>query len=127
MGGRVSSGMAKKAAGRDTMSKKTQVKQSSGNVFADLAIPGAGEALAKAEIARRIVEILDERRLTQVTAAELLGIDQPKVSALKRGRLEGFSTGRLFKFLNALDRDVEIFIKPKSDSAEPAGIRVVVS
>jgi predicted XRE-type DNA-binding protein len=109
------------------MSKKNQVKQSSGNVFADLAVPGAGEALAKAEIARRIVEILDERRLTQVTAAALLGVDQPKVSALKRGRLEGFSTDRLFKFLNALDRDVEIVIKQKSDEAEPAGIRVVVS
>ena len=109
------------------MSKKSQVKQSSGNVFVDLAVPGAGEALAKAEIARRIVEILDERRLTQVTAAALLGIDQPKVSALKRGRLEGFSTDRLFKFLNALDRDVEIVIKPKSQEAEPAGIRVVIS
>ncbi len=109
------------------MSKKTQVKKSSGNVFADLAVPGAGEALAKAEIARRIVKILDERRLTQVTAAELLGIDQPKVSALKRGRLEGFSTDRLFRFLNALDRDVEIVIKHKSHETEPAGIRVVVS
>lgn len=109
------------------MSKKDRVKKSSGNVFADLAIPGASEALAKAEIARRIVEILDERRLTQMAAAALLGIDQPKVSALKRGRLEGFSTDRLFKFLNALDRDVEIVIKPKSDEAEPAGIRVVVA
>ena len=109
------------------MSKRNQVKQSSGNVFADLAVPGAGEALAKAEIARRIVEILDERRLTQVKAAALLGIDQPKVSALKRGRLEGFSTDRLFKFLNSLGRDVEIVIKPKSDEAEPGGIRVVVA
>lgn len=109
------------------MRKKIRVKQSSGNVFADLAVPGASEALAKAEIARRIVEILAERRLTQVTAAKLLGIDQPKVSALKRGRLEGFSTDRLFKFLNALDRDVEIVIKPKSRATEPAGIRVVMA
>jgi predicted XRE-type DNA-binding protein len=109
------------------MSKKDRVKQSSGNVFADLAVPGASEALAKAEIARRIVEILDERRLTQVTAAALLSIDQPKVSALKRGRLEGFSTDRLFRFLNALDRDVEIVIKPKPHASEPAGIRVVMS
>ncbi|MFQ5792356.1 MAG: helix-turn-helix domain-containing protein [Acidobacteriota bacterium] len=109
------------------MSEKTQVKQSSGNVFADLAVPGASEALAKAEIARRIVEILAERRLTQVSAAAVLGMDQRKVSALKRGRLEGFSTDRLFKFLNALDRDVEIVIKPKPEAAEPAGIRVVMA
>ncbi len=108
------------------MKKKGRVEQSSGNVFADLAVPGAREMLAKAEIARRIVEILDELGLTQVDAAALLGIDQPKVSALKRGRLEGFSTDRLFKFLNALDRDVEIVIKQKSHEAEPAGIRVVV-
>jgi predicted XRE-type DNA-binding protein len=109
------------------MSRKIRVKKGSGNVFADLAVPGASEALAKAEIARRIVEILEERGLTQVAAAELLGIDQPKVSALKRGRLEGFSTDRLFKFLNALDRDVEIVIKQETDAAEPAGIRVVMS
>lgn len=109
------------------MSSKKQVKKSSGNVFADLAVPCPSEALAKAEIARRIVEVLDERGLTQVKAAELLGIDQPKVSALKRGRLEGFSSDRLFRFLNALDRDVEIVIREKSHDAEPAGIRVVVS
>ena len=109
------------------MSKRDQVKQSSGNVLADLAVPGASEAFAKAEIARRVVEILDERRLNQVKAAAVLGIDQPKVSALKHGRLEGFSTDRLFKFLNALDRDIEIVIKQKSHATEPAGIRVVVS
>ena len=65
--------------------------------------------------------------MTQVKAAELLNIDQPKVSALKRGRLDGFSTDRLFRFLNALGRDVEIVIKQKSHTAKPAGIRVVVS
>ena len=83
------------------------------------------EALAKAEMARRIIEILDERRLTQVAAAKTLGIDQPKVSALKRGRLEGFSTERLFKFLNALGRDVEIVIRKKRRPARSACIRVI--
>ena len=106
------------------MRKKSRVRRSSGNVFADLAVPGAGERLAKAEIARRIIEILDSRRLTQMSAARVLGIDQPKVSALKRGRLEGFSTERLFKFLNALGRDIEIVIKKKSSAAKAARIRV---
>ncbi|MFM6277092.1 MAG: helix-turn-helix domain-containing protein, partial [Dolichospermum sp.] len=46
--------------------------------------------------------------------AELLGIDQPKVSALIRGRLTGFSLERMFKFLNAFDSDIEITVKPKS-------------
>ena len=107
------------------MSGKSRVRKSGGNVFADLAIPGASEALAKAEMARRIIEILDERRLTQVAAAKTLGIDQPKISALKRGRLEGFSTERLFKFLNALGRDVEIVIKKKRRPARSPGIRVI--
>ena len=106
------------------MSRKTRVRKGRGNVFADLAVPSAGEALAKAELARRIIEVLDERRLTQIAAAEILGIDQPKISALKRGRLEGFSTGRLFKFLNGLGRDIEIVIKKKSNNARRARIRV---
>jgi len=104
------------------MGKKSQVRRSNGNLFADLAVPGASEALAKAEIARRIIEILDNRRLTQMAAAKILGVDQPKVFALKRNRLEGFSTDRLFKFLNALHRDIEIVIK--KNPARPARIRV---
>ena len=108
------------------MSKKSRVRKSSGNVFTDLGVRDASEALAKAEIARRIIELLESRRLTQVAAAEVLGVDQPKVSALKRGRLEGFSTDRLFKFLNSLGRDVEIVIRKKSNVARPGRVRVSV-
>jgi predicted XRE-type DNA-binding protein len=86
--------------------------ESSGNVFADLGIADPEDALAKAELARAITTLIAERHLTQSQAAELLGIDQPKVSALVRGRLTGFSIDRLLRFLLALDRDVEIVIKP---------------
>jgi predicted XRE-type DNA-binding protein len=89
-----------------------QVEASSGNVFADLEIPDADEALAKAELARQIGVILAQRKLTQTGAAAVLGIDQPKVSALIRGKLEGFSTDRLFRFLNALGQDVAIVVRP---------------
>jgi predicted XRE-type DNA-binding protein len=58
-------------------------------------------------------------------AAELLGVDQPKVSALLNGRLAGFSTERLFRFLNALGRDVEIVVKPKPRSRPRARINVI--
>jgi predicted XRE-type DNA-binding protein len=108
------------------MNKKVRVKKSSGNVFADLGVPEASEALAKAEIARGIIELLESRRLTQVAAAEVLGVDQPKVSALKHGRLEGFSTDRLFRFLNALGQDVEIVIRKKQNAARPPRVRVSV-
>lgn len=96
----------------------------SDNVFADLGYENPDEALAKAELARRITAIIRQRRLTQTQAAEVLGIDQPRVSNLMIGRLSGFSLERLLRFLNALGRDVEIVIKPKARSHTRAGISV---
>ena len=107
------------------MSKKIKVTPSSGNVFADLGIEEAEEALAKAEVASRICDIITERKLSQTKAATMLGVDQPKVSALMRGRLDGFSSDRLFRFLTALDRDVEIIIKHKAQEGKRGRIRVV--
>jgi predicted XRE-type DNA-binding protein len=77
-------------------------EQGSGNVFADLGIPNPELALAKAGLVQRIRELISARKLTQSEAAEILGIDQPKVSALVRGRVEGYTLDRLFRFLNAL-------------------------
>ena len=86
---------------------------SSGNVFADLDHPEAGEMLAKAELAQNIAGILRERHLTQVQAAAVFGVDQPKVSALMRGRLSGFSIERLLRFVLLLGSDVAITIKSR--------------
>ena len=107
------------------MTEEIKVQASSGNVFADLDLPNPEEMLIKAELVRRISEIINQRNLTQVEAAELLGIDQPKVSALIRGKLNGFSTTRLFRFLNALGNDVEIVVKPKPVERSVARITVV--
>ncbi len=96
------------------------IEESSGNVFADLGLKNPEELLAKAQLVQRISDIISERKLTQARAAKLLGIDQPKVSALLRGKLEGFSTDRLFRFLNALGRDVEIVIRPARQEGEAA-------
>ena len=60
-----------------------------------------------------IYDIIEEQALTQVEAAKVLGIDQPKVSALKNGRLGGYSIERLFSFLRKLDRDIEIVVRPR--------------
>jgi predicted XRE-type DNA-binding protein len=100
------------------------VEESSGNVFADLGLKNPDELLAKAQLVQRICDMIAERKLTQVRAARLLGIDQPKVSALMRGKLDGFSTDRLFRFLNALGSDVEIVIRPARRGRE-ADTRVV--
>ena len=99
------------------MSEEVDYTIGSGNVFADLGIPKPEEALAKAELARQIGLIIERRHLTQVEAARLLGIDQPKVSALRQGKLKGFSTERLLRFLTALNCDVEIVLTPRAASA----------
>src|ERR1700680_4636283 len=84
----------------------------SGNVYADLGFSDPETMLAKAQVVRRIVNIIDERHLTQARAAELLALSQPKVSGLMRGRFAGFSMDRLLRFLNALGQNVEIVIQP---------------
>jgi predicted XRE-type DNA-binding protein len=84
---------------------------SSGNVFADLGLPNPEEALAKAELANKISVLIRDRGLTQAKAAKLLGIDQPKVSMLIRGRLRGFSLERLMRFLMLLGQDIRITVQ----------------
>jgi predicted XRE-type DNA-binding protein len=90
------------------MSDDTTVHDSSGNVFADLGIEDADEYMAKSELAAEILRIVQRRRLTQAATAKLLGIRQPKVSELLRGRLDGFSTDRLLRFIIRLGYDVHI-------------------
>jgi predicted XRE-type DNA-binding protein len=92
--------------------KAERVERSSGNVFADLGLRNPQEALAKAQLARRICALVEGRRLTQAQAAAVLGLDQPKVSALMRGKLRGFSVERLFRCLKALGQEIEIVIRP---------------
>lgn len=108
------------------MTEEIKVYSGNGNVFADLGLPNSDELLIKAELVHQISELISERKLTQIEAAELLGVDQPKVSALVRGKLSGFSTERLFRFLNALGRNVEIRVIPKSQSNIQAQTRVVI-
>ena len=100
--------------------KKTKaalVEESSGNVFADLGLPDAEEVLHKADLTHRICEIIKARKLTQAQAAKILGVDQPKVSALVRGRLDQFSLARLIKFLNFLDQEVKFTVRKRAASA----------
>lgn len=104
--------------------KQRLLVESSGNVFADLNLPKADDLLVKAELVAKILEETERRRLTQSQAAALLGIDQPKISALKQGRLSGFSIERLLRFLLLLGRDIEITVKEKPKSRSVARLRV---
>ncbi len=97
------------------MSDDRRITHSSGNVFADLGVRDPEEAMARAQLLRRIKVIIEESSMTQAEAARALGIDQPQVSKLMNGKLSVFSMDRLIHFLNALDRDVEIVVKPKGN------------
>jgi predicted XRE-type DNA-binding protein len=90
------------------MIEKIPVHDSSDNVFADLGSENAEEYLAKSDLAAQILRIVHRRRLTQAEAGKILGITQPKVSDLLRGRLDGFSTDRLLRFITHLGYDVQI-------------------
>lgn len=98
---------------------------SSGNVFTDLGVAEPDQHLVKARLAVEVVRQIEALGLTQVEAAERLGVDQPKVSALVRGRLGGLSTERLLRFLVALGRGVDIVIRPAGGARQSAGVRVL--
>lgn len=103
--------------------KKYDYVESCGNVFADFNLPNAADLLVKTQLVVRMMKEMDHRRLTQTQAAELLGIDQPKVSALRQGNFKGFSIERLLKFLLLLDFDIEINIKKKPKSRATGQLR----
>ncbi|MBI4491686.1 MAG: XRE family transcriptional regulator [Chloroflexi bacterium] len=104
--------------------EKIEVTESSGNVFEDLGLPDAEEHLAKADIGMLIYDAIRERGLSQRQAARVLGLDQANISRLMNGRLSGFSLDRLFRFLNALDMDVEVTVRKKPERASHGILRV---
>jgi len=98
----------------------------SGNIFADLGVAHPEEALAKAQLARAICLLIEKEGLTQRAVAQRLGIDQPKVSALVRGRLADFSTDRLLRFLLRLGHDVRINVQSKRNTTAHANLQVAM-
>jgi predicted XRE-type DNA-binding protein len=93
---------------QDDVLLRNDIIEGCGNVFEDLNLPHSQEDMLKIEISRAIAGMLKVRKLTQVKAAELLGIDQPKVSALLRGHLKGYSIDRLVGYLLMLGFDVDV-------------------
>ncbi len=101
------------------------ITRGTGNVFADLGYADADERQTKLRLAHAINGVIARRRLTQKAAADKLGVNQPKVSALAHYKLDGFSVERLMIFLTALDQDVEIVIRKKPRSRAAGRISVV--
>ena len=119
----MSTGASKR--GRRAPRRADVVREGSGNVFEDLEVPDSGEALAKAELATQIASAIASRGLTQTRAAELLKVNQADVSDLVRGKLKGFSTDRLLRFLNALGRDIEIVVRVRARARRFGRLRVL--
>jgi predicted XRE-type DNA-binding protein len=105
--------------------KQTQVEWGSGNVFADLGLPNAGELQHKARLGVLIHQSIREQGLSQIEAARVLGVNQPKISALINGKMDGFSLERLLLFLSALGHDVKLTIGRRATS--PKGRRLLIA
>ena len=87
------------------------IEKSSGNVFADIGFANDQEMLVKANLALKISEIITQRRLTQMEAALVLGMPQPKLSKLLRGQFHGVSETKMLECLNKLGRDIQIVVR----------------
>lgn len=97
-----------------------EIEEGSGNVYADIGRADAREMMMKARLAEKIGGIIKARHLTQVEAAEILGLPQPKVSDMLRGKFRGISEAKMIDCLSRLGRDVQIVVKaaPKSRRRE---------
>jgi len=109
------------------MKKNKKIESKATNIFEELGFENPEEWLAKAELARQINNLIEQKDVTQIEAAKLLDIDQPKISALRTGKLAGFSLERLFRFLNILGQNITIKITPRSYEKNQAGVSVVLT
>src|SRR5262245_949064 len=107
--------------------KRASYFSGSRNVYQDLGYPAAEEMLIKAQLVSKIGESIQQRGLTQVEAATLLGLTQPKVSALLRGQFRGFSERRLIDCITSLGRDVQIVIKETPQRRAGGKLTVVIA
>lgn len=91
--------------------RKPDFQAGSGNVYRDLGFAKADEMLVKAKLVHKISDIIQSKGLTQTGAARLLGLPQPKLSAILRGQFRGVSERKLIDCLTSLGRDVDIVVK----------------
>ncbi len=93
----------------------SRVRRSSGNVYRDLGFPPeeADNLRARSDLMIRLTRILETRGLTQAAAAKLLGITQPRVSDLVRGKIDRFSIDNLVELLSRVGVRVTFVLKSR--------------
>jgi len=102
-----------------------KIEKGSKNVYADLGVADAEEMLVKAQLATKIAEIIKLRKLTQMQASSVLGMTQPKLSNMLRGRFRGISEAKMLECMTLLGRDVQIVVKPVSRSRKTGHVSVL--
>jgi len=110
-----------------SQARKTEIRRGGTNVFADLGLADAENQFVKAQLVSRMMDIMKARKLTQTAVAGIIGVAQPDVSNLIRGRFRGYSIDRLMSFLVALDQDVEIVVKSKPANRRGAHLTVTAA
>lgn len=108
------------------MSDDIEHYPSSGNIFADLGLDEPEMRRNRALLAMFISDVIEERKLTQSAAAQIMGIDQPKVSAILRGRLSDFSLERMMRYVTRLGYDIRIVVEPKPAGQETGQVMVEI-
>ena len=102
-----------------------EIKRAAADIYSELGRADAAEMRVKATLAAAIGDIIKNRRLTQVEAAAILGIPQPKLSGMLRGRFRGISETKMIECMNRLGRDVEIVVRERSRAGASGRTRVV--
>jgi predicted XRE-type DNA-binding protein len=92
-----------------------EVQRSSGNVFADLGLPGADKLKIKTGLVVEIRKAMRTLGLNQQAAAKRMGVPQPKVSGMMQGDFTNLSERKLMDCLNRLGYDIEIKVRPTSE------------
>jgi predicted XRE-type DNA-binding protein len=91
----------------------TRVEIDSGSIYEQLGYKNHKEMETKSILVMEINKAIKKKNLTQIEAAEILGITQPKLSSLLNGHFRGYSVERLMHFLNELGKDVDIIVRSK--------------
>ena len=110
-----------------SISKRIEIHEGSGNVFADLGLPDSEGLLVKSQIVIELHRSIKSRKLSQTAAAKLIGIAQPDLSNLLRGRFSGFSTERLMRMLTSFGRDIDIVVRPPTRTRRTGRIRLLTA
>ena len=95
------------------MKDSMKLVRGSGNVFRDFGRPNADLEQARAILAAKIIDVLDNRKLTALAAEKLTGISHTDLSRIRNAKLERFTLDRMITILGKLDRDIEVRINVK--------------